>query len=217
MRALSLFNVGLVTYTVSQSLIREGWVIIWLSRLWRELGDQLDIHPYHEDEAGGLGGVGFHTVIYLFFVVVLMLFILMATIIPGFMAQGATDENFSLRFWSPVLVAIWVSYLIVIPSTLFLLIWPAHSIMLKKRLESLGIYSSQLDDLLDEASQYTLQDPKKFADTLERVQNLKKMRAVILEDYPVWPLSRQSTRMLGFTSAMPTLYSAVTFIVSALS
>jgi hypothetical protein len=217
MRALSLFNIGLVAYTVSQSLIREGLVIIWLNRLWRELGDKLDIHPYHEDEAGGLGSVGLHAVVYLFFVVALMLFILMATLIPGFMAQGVTGETIPLRFWSPVLVAIWVSYLIVIPATLFLLIWPAHSIMLKKRFESLSIYSSQLDDLLEKASRYTRQDPKKVADTLERMQNLKKMRAVILEDYPVWPLSRESTRMLGFTSAMPTLYSAVTFIVSTLS
>jgi hypothetical protein len=181
------------------------------------LGDRLDIHPYHEDEAGGLGGIGLHAVAYLFFVVVLMLFILMATIYPSFAAEGVTGNELSLRFWSPVLVAIWVSYLILIPATLFLLIWPAHSIMLKKRLESLSIYSPQLDDLLEKASQYTVQDPQKVADTLEKVENLKKMRAVILEDYPVWPLSRESTRMLGFTSAMPTLYSAVTFMVRVLS
>lgn len=217
MRALSLFNIGLVAYAVSQSLIREGLVISWLGRLWRELGDQLDIHPYHPDQAGGLGGIGRHTVTFLFFVVVLMLFILMATILPGFLAQGVPGENIPFRLWSPMLLAIWVSYLIVIPCMVFLLIWPAHTIMLAKRAEGLNTYSVQLDDLLDEAAEYSSQDSKKFADLLAKTEDLKKIRALILEDFPVWPLGGESTRMLGFTSALPTLYSAITFIVSALS
>jgi hypothetical protein len=99
----------------------------------------------------------------------------------------------------------------------FLLIWPAHNIMLTKRAESLNIYSIQLDDLVDKAAQYTTEDPKKFVDVLTMTENLKKMRAQILEDFPVWPLSHESTRMLGFTSSLPTLYSAVMYIVSALS
>jgi hypothetical protein len=217
MRALTLFNIGVMAYTVIQSLIREGLVISWLNRLWRELGDQLDIHPYHEDQAGGLAGVGRHTVVFLFFVVILMLFILMATILPGFLEQGSTGESIPFRLWSPILVGIWVSYLIVIPCMVFLLIWPAHNIMLTKRAESLNIYSIQLDDLVDKAAQYTTEDPKKFVDVLTMTENLKKMRAQILEDFPVWPLSHESTRMLGFTSSLPTLYSAVMYIVSALS
>ena len=76
MRALGLFNIGLVAYTVSQSIIRELLLIIWLGKLWRELGGKLEIRPYHEDQAGGLGVIGRHTVFFLFFVVVLMLFIL---------------------------------------------------------------------------------------------------------------------------------------------
>jgi hypothetical protein len=177
----------------------------------------LDIHPYHGDQAGGLGGIGQHTVIFIFFVVVLMLFILMATIIPGFLAQGVPGENISFRLWSPVMVAIWVSYLIVIPCMVFLLIWPAHTVMLTKRAEILNTYSVQLDALLDQAAQYSSQDSKKFAESLEGTENLKKMRALILEDYPVWPLSRESKGMLGVTSALPTLYSGITFIVSVLS
>ena len=217
MRAFTLFNIGLVAYTVTQSLIREGLVITWLGRLWREMGGRLDIHSYHEDQAGGLAGIGRHTVVFLFFVVILMLFILMATIIPGFLEQGSTGETIPLRLWSPILVGIWVSYLIVIPIMVFLLVWPAHNAMLARRAESLKIYSTKLDDLMVKAAQYSSEDPKKFEEVLGRMENLKKMRAQILEDFPVWPLSQESTRMLGFTSSLPTLYSAVTFLVSVLS
>jgi hypothetical protein len=217
MRALSLFNIGLVAYAVSQSIIREALVISWLGRLWRELGSQLNVHTYHEDQAGGLGGIGQHTVYFLFFVVVLMLFILMATIIPGFLIQRAPGESFPLRLWSPVLVAIWVSYLIVIPCMVFLLIWPAHTAMLAKRAEVLSNHSAQLDSMLEEAAHFSSQDSKKISETLEKIENIKKVRKLILEDFPVWPLSSESMRLLGFTSSLPTLYSAVTFVVSVLS
>lgn len=216
MRVNALFNIGLVAYTVSQSIIREVLVILWLNKLWRELGSKLEVHPYHEDQAGGLGGIGRHLVFFLFFVVAVMLFILMATIIPSFLTQGV-DETIPLRLWSPFVVLIWVSYLIVIPVMVFLLIWPAHNVMLDKRAEDLAPYSVQLDSLLDQAAQYSSQDPKKFAETLEGTENLKKMRALILEDYPVWPISAESRRMVGLTSALPTFYSAVTAIVGFLS
>lgn len=217
MRALTLLNIGVVAYTVFQSLVREVLVITWLGRLWRELGGKLDIHPYHEDQAGGLAGIGRHTVVFLFYVVILMLFILMATILPGFLEQGVTGENIPFRLWSPILIGIWASYLILIPCMILLLIWPAHNIMLEKRTEKLTIYSIQLDSLVNKAAQYSSGEPEKFEKVLQMTENLKKMRAQILDDFPVWPLSGESTRMLGFTSSLPTLYSAVTFIVSALS
>lgn len=217
MRALGLFNIGLVAYTISQSIIREVLVILWLGRLWRDLGNQLDIHPYHEDQSGGLGGIGQHLVVFLFFVLVLMLFILMATMIPSFLAQQTPGESAPVRLWSPVIVGIWVSYLIVIPYMIFLLIWPAHSAMLNKRAETLSAYSIQLDDLLDQAARYSSKNSGKFTETIERIENLKRMRALILDDFPVWPLSRESKNMVGLTSTLPTFYSAVTLIVGVLS
>ena len=213
MRALGLFNIGFVAYTVSQSITRELLVIIWLGRLWRELGGQLEIRPYHEDQAGGLGGIGRHTVFFVFFVVVLMLFILMATFIPSFLAEAGAG----VRLWSPFMILMWVCYLIVIPLMIFLMIWPTHTIMLAKRAEELQIYSSQLDSLLDKAAQNSSKDPKAFKETIDEVENLKRIRALILTDYPVWPLSGESRNLVGLTSALPTLYSAITFIVGFLS
>ena len=115
------------------------------------------------------------------------------------------------------MILMWVSYLIVIPLMIFLIIWPTHTIMLAKRAEELQIYSIQLDSLLDKAAQYSSTDPKTFKETIDGVENLKRIRALILADFPVWPLSGESRSLVGLTSALPTLYSAITFIVGFLS
>jgi len=122
-----------------------------------------------------------------------------------------------VRLWSPFMILMWVCYLIVIPLMIFLMIWPTHTIMLAKRAEELQIYSVQLDSLLDKAGQYLSKDPKAFKETIDEVENLKRMRALILTDYPVWPLTGESRNLVGLTSALPTLYSAITFIVGFLS
>jgi hypothetical protein len=153
MRILALVNIGLFSYCVFQSIIREGLVIIWLRRLWRDMEDDLEIHPYHQDGAGGLGTVGQHTVAFLFFVITFMLFILMATIIPSIIDQSS-EKVFSIRLWSPFIVLIWAFYLILVPIMLSLMLWPAHSVMLKKRAGTLSIYSSELDEQLVQATEH---------------------------------------------------------------
>jgi hypothetical protein len=216
MRIMALINISLVAYCVSQSIIREGLVIIWLRRLWKDMKDDLEIHPYHQDEAGGLGTVGQHTVAFLFFLIALMLFILMATIIPSFIQESGAEE-FSIRLWSPIIVLIWASYLVLVPVMLFLLLWPAHSLMLKKRADSISIYSSELDEQLALAAKHAAENPKKLSEVLEKVNDLKNIRSVILQDFPIWPISIESRRLLGLTSSLPTLYSLVVFIVGLLS
>lgn len=216
MRILALVNIGLVAYCVAQSAIREGLVIYWLRRLWNDMEDDLEIHPYHQDEAGGLGTVGQHTVTFLFFVVTIMLFIIMATILPSFLEQ-TEGEEFSIRLWSPFIVLIWAAYLILVPVMLSLMLWPAHSVMLKKRADRLSIYSSQLDEQLIQAADHVAVSPTKAAETLEKLNVLRNIRSVILQDFPTWPTSIESKRLLGLTSFLPTLYSAVTFIVGILS
>ena len=216
MRILALVNIGLVAYCVAQSIIREGMVIIWLMRLWRDMEDELEIHPYHQDGAGGLGTVGQHTVAFLFFVITGMLFVLMATILPSFLAQ-TEGEEFSLRLWSPFIVLIWAAYLILAPLMLSLMLWPAHTVMLKKRADTLSINSSELDEQLIQGAEHAAVSPTKVAETLEKLNVLRSIRSVILEDFPTWPSSIESRRLLGLTSFLPTLYSVVTFFVGLLS
>ncbi len=217
MRLLSLFNITLVAFAVIQSIIREGMVIIWLRRLWQRLGDQLDVHQYHEDGAGGLGGIGHHAVNFLFFIAALLLFVLMATIIPSILAETTKDQGFSIRLWSPALILIWVSYLVLVPTMLILLIWPAHTLMVQKRNDRLACFTLKLDELLGLATQYAASTPKKAAETCEEMNGLKNIRTAILEDFPVWPITSESRTLIGLTSVLPTLYSIVTFVAGVLT
>jgi hypothetical protein len=217
-RILALVLIGFVAYAVAQIVIREILALFWLQGLWDEMGDNLVIHPYHADGAGGLGAIGQHAVTFFYFVMMLMLFIVMASILPSLLEASphVDDAKLSLRFWSPLILVIWVLYLILVPFMFFLLIWPSHRAMCKVRDDWLNKVSKQLDEQLGTAEASIVSDRTKLANIMKEVKNLKEIRAIILEDFPTWPISVQTQRLFGFTSALPTAYSLLTVVVDLL-
>lgn len=239
-RLLSLILIGIVAYMVFQIFYREIGSIIWLRRLWSERSGKLVIHPYHADGAGGLGGIGNHAVGLFFFFMILLLFIFMATILPSFLASTTPDTKISLRLWSPLLIAIWVAYLMLLPLMYFLLIWPPRQAMIRERDRRINDYSAELDGLLKKAQglatseekakghtslpdeklstgQEPAQDKEStLKDVYEDIKNIKDMRNLLLEDYPVWPVSTNAKRLIGLTSALPSVYSFLTVVFELL-
>lgn len=212
-RAWSLFNIGFVSYAVAQVIFRQCLVIYWLDRLWRSQGDHLVIHPYHADGAGGLGSIGKYAVTFFFFVLALLLFLVMAIVIPEILSVHPEGEGISFRFWSPVILVASLLYLVLIPFMFFLLIWPAQQAMQTEKDKRLSIYSKQLNELINTAEDSLAEERKKLPGIYGEIENLKKFRSVILNDYPVWPLGSQQTRIFGITSSIPTIYSALAVIV----
>jgi hypothetical protein len=98
----------------------------------------------------------------------------------------------------------------------FLLIWPSHRAMCKVRDDWLNKVSKQLDEQLGTAEASIVSDRTKLANIMKEVKNLKEIRAIILEDFPTWPISVQTQRLFGFTSALPTAYSLLTVVVDLL-
>jgi len=215
-RLLSLVLVGIVAYIIFQIFYREIVSVIWLRRLWSERSGKLVIHPYRADGAGGLGSIGNHAVGLFIFFVILLLFIFMATILPSFLASTEPDTPISLRLWSPLLIAIWVAYLTLLPLMYFLLIWPPRQAMIRERDRRINDYSTQLDEQLKKAQSLAESDRSKLEEVYKDIKNLKDMRNLVLEDYPVWPVSTQSKRLFGLTSALPTVYSFLTFVFELL-
>jgi hypothetical protein len=239
-RILSLILIGIVAYMVFQIFYREIGSIIWLRRLWSERSGRLVIHPYHADGAGGLGSIGNHAVGLFFFFMILLLFIFMATILPSFLASTTPDAKISLRLWSPLLIAIWVAYLALLPLMYFLLIWPPRQAMIRERDRRINDYSVQLDEQLKKAQSLAAskrkpkdhspqgsEPPKDVPDpdakkestlkeVYEDIQNLKDVRNLLLEDYPVWPVSSNAKRLIGLTSALPSVYSFLTVVFELL-
>jgi len=87
-RVSSLALVGIVAYVVSQILIRETLAIIWWRRLWRVLGDDLVLHPYHPDDAAGLGAIGRHAIGVSYCLLGMTLFVFMGSLVPSLRSGG---------------------------------------------------------------------------------------------------------------------------------
>ncbi len=210
-RLLSLVFIGIVAYIVFQIFYREILSVTWLRRLWAERSGKLVIHPYHADGAGGLGGIGNHAVGLFIFFMILLLFIFMATVLPSFLASTTPDSKISLRLWSPLLIAIWVAYLTLLPLMYFLLIWPPRQAMIRERDRRINDYSTQLDEQLKKAQGLAVNDRSKLEEAYKDIKNLKDVRSLLLEDYPIWPVSTQSKRLFGLTSALPSVYSWILY------
>ncbi len=219
-RLLALVLIGLVAYAVAQTVIREILTLRWLQRMWHELGDDLVVHPYHADGAGGLGAIGQHTAFFFYFVMVLMLFIVMATILPSLLeippVAGETTLTLRIRFWSPLVIVIWVLYFLIVPPIFYLLTWPPHQTMRWFRDVRLNKVSSQLDEQLNVAEVSIINNHSALRDTLGEIKNLKESHTIFLEDFPTWPISSETRRLLSFTSVVPTAYSLLAVMVDLL-
>jgi hypothetical protein len=212
---LALALIALVAYAVAQVVIRELLAVVWLRRLWSELGDALKVNPYHEDGAGGLGAIGRHAVNFFVFIMMVMLFIVMGSLLPSLL-QLEAGGAIAFRFWSPLLLLIWSVYLLVVPLMFYLLLWPPHKAMEKVRDLRLRRIGQELDEHLHRAEDNLDADQAPLEGALKEINNLKQVRSVVLGDSPVWPVSAESKRFLGLTSVIPTAYSALTFIVQFL-
>jgi len=82
-RVVSLVLVGCVGYVVSQILIREWLALVWWRRMWRDLKGDLVLHPFHPDEACGLGAFGRHAIGISHLLLVMTLFVFMGSVLPS--------------------------------------------------------------------------------------------------------------------------------------
>jgi len=221
-RMLSLAFIGLVAYAAAQSLIREILAVAWLRRLWSQMSDNVVVHPYHADGAGGLGAIGLHAVVLFCFVVMLLLFVFMGSVLPSLSGTGpaAPTSGLSIQFWHPIILAIWIAYIILVPIMFFLLIWPPHQAMRKVRDDRLNNISKLLERYIDDAMGYVMVLPQDMdallADVVKKFKTLKDLHTVILKDSPIWPISARVQRLFGLTPVLPTVYSLLSVVVDLL-
>lgn len=204
-RVISLAMIGFVAYTVAQILIREILTIVWLRKLWNELGDDLVVHPYHGDGAGGLSAIGRHAANFAAFVMMVMLFTIMATLLPQL-----RDPTESLNLWNPLIALIWALIIVLIPAIFLVLIWPPHATMLRVRQQRLTRVAAQIEAQVAVAESHATSETSSLAPTLERIEQLQSIRS-ILQALPVWPMSGVILRQISLSSLLPILYSVLTF------
>jgi hypothetical protein len=201
-RAVSIGLIGLVAYALVQIVIRELLALVWLTRLWREMADDVVVRPYHHDDAGGLGGVGQHALQLSTFVLCLLLFIAMGSFLPGLRVStvgGNPPPLFDER-----LAIVWVMYFVFVGSTIRPLFSRPHGLMCRARDRRVAVVSRELDELLARQEQAVSTGSAELDSIVKRIDELKKVRAQIIEDSPVWPFTTELKIKLGLSS-LPTL------------
>jgi membrane protein implicated in regulation of membrane protease activity len=198
---------------MAQIVIREILAVTWLRRLWREMGDDLVVHPYHADQAGGLGAIGHHAVMLSILVLMVMLFIIMGSLLPSLRGSGPI----TLRIWSPLIILLWLIYFTLVPAIFASLIWPAHRRMQEAAEEQINLVSGQLDDRLTAAQSQAASDHGQLPATMGIIGEMKKLHVLLGEDFPTWPLSAAARRRLPLTSLIPLAYSILTAVLDLIA
>lgn len=204
-RVISLILIGCVASAVATIVVREIITLVWLQRLWTELGDDLQVRPYHADRAGGLGAIGQHAIAFASFVLMLALFIVMATLLPSLRMPDA-----AIGIWSPAIALIWILYVCIVPTIYFVLIWPPHHVMQRVRAARINRVANQIDQQLEGIEQTAASGQGELGEPLKNIEQLKSVYTILKDDLPAWPINARIRRQLSLSALLPIGYSLLT-------
>jgi hypothetical protein len=211
-RILALVLIGFIGYAITQVFIREALTAIWLRRLFIELRDDLVVRPYHADGVGGFGAIGQHAMNLALLFIALAVFIGLGSILPGL--RGI--DTLGVTFWSPLIVVMWVLYLIFVPLAFGLLIWAPHRAMCRARDRQVNVVSAQLDKRLAAAEASVTGDLSKLPEIVSEMDRLKAMRALLIKDYPIWPVSETTRQQVRLSALLPFAQSLLPLLLGQL-
>jgi hypothetical protein len=200
-RALSILLIGLVAYAFVQVVIREALALYWLTRLWDEMEENIVVHPYHHDEAGGLGGVGRHALQLSALVGFVLVFIVMGSFLPALRVPLVNVTSAGLpRVLDGSLVGFWILYFIFLGWAIGPLFLRPHELMCRARDRRVDVVSKELNELIERQQQAVSGGGDDLESISKRIDELKKVRAQIVQDAPVWPLTTHLRIRLGLSS-----------------
>ena len=93
------------------------------------MADNLVVHPYHADGAGGLGAIGQHAAQCVYLLATVAAFIGLGTLLPFLRGLGTLQ----VTFWNPLTAILWALFLVFVPLFFALLVWPPHRAMCRAR------------------------------------------------------------------------------------
>lgn len=211
-RILALVLIGFIGYAITQVFIREALTAVWLRRLFHELRDDLVVRPYHADGVGGLGAIGQHAMNLALLFIALAVFIGLGSLLPGLRGIG----TLGVTFWSPLIVVMWVLYLTFVPLAFGLLIWAPHRAMCRARDRQVNVVSEQLDKRLAAVEASVTKDLSLLPEIVSEMDRLKAMRALLIKDYPIWPVSETTRQQIRLSALLPFAQSLLPLLLGQL-
>ena len=200
-RVLSILLIGVVAYAFVQVVIREALALYWLTRLWDEMEENIVVHPYHHDEAGGLGAVGRHALQLSALVGFVLVFIAMGSFLPALRAPLVNMTITGLpRVVDGSLVGFWILYFIFLGWAIRPLFLRPHELMCRARDRRVDVVSKELNELIERQQQAVSEGGDDLESIGKRIDEIKKVRAQIVDDAPVWPFTTELRIKLGLSS-----------------
>ena len=200
-RVLSILLIGVLAYAFIQVLIREVLALYWLARLWDEMEENIVVHSYHHDEAGGLGGVGRHALQLSSLVGFVLVFIVMGSFLPALRVPPVdVTITGSPRTLDGSLVGFWILYFLFLTWAIRPLFLRPHELMCRARDRRVDVVSRELNELIERQEQAVSEGGDDLESISKRIEELKKVRAQIIADAPVWPFTMELRVQLGLSS-----------------
>jgi uncharacterized membrane protein len=179
--------IAAVGYVVAQIVVREVVAALWLSRVCAAMADDLAVHPYHADGAGGLGAIGRHAARCLYLLATVAAFIGVGSLLPYLRGIGTLQVS----FWNPLTAVLWAAFLVFVPFLFALLVRAPHEAMCRARDRRVNRVSAQLDERLAAAEVSIAGDRAALPPILTDVARLKELRALVEQDSPTWPFNQE--------------------------
>jgi hypothetical protein len=211
-RALALVLIAAVAYVVAQIVVREVVAALWLSRLCAAMADDLVVHPYHADGAGGLGAIGQHAAQCVYLLATVAAFIGLGTLLPFLRGLGTLQ----VTFWNPLTAILWALFLVFVPLFFALLVWPPHRAMCRARDRRVNLVSIQLDRQLAAVEASIAGDRAALPPILAEVARLKEARALMEQDSPTWPFNQEIRQRIRLSVLLPVAQYVGTLLLTQL-
>ncbi len=202
---LLTWSIGL--YALFLFVLRQIILVFGLSRVLRTVA--IEIKPLHPDEVGGFGVVGRFINSSIFLAVGIgLLAVLFAALV---FLTGA-----DLLRRSDVL-ALFGLYLVLAPLCLLVPYYSARFAMRRAREALLWPLAEEFQGVLRVTYSNITAPAKELSDMNDRLEQIKKHRDIVMEAYPVSPLSLSAFRNISITASIPIISGMVSFVIKLLN
>ncbi len=168
---------------------------------------RIHVQPFHPDKAGGLGAVGRFVANIGYGIGAMGLFLLLVWL------QSSLDSTILNNL---LMIAMFIVYLLLAPTSFFIPLWSAHMAMLAYRNRLSKAISREFDDVFARLHNPRVEDADQAELLLKRIRQLDEERE-LLDRFPVWPFNASSVRKFFGLALSPLIPVATSLALDLLS
>ena len=206
-KVFATFSTFLLYYIIAWLIVREFLTAYWNARFFKQFGSSIVVQSFHPDSAGGLGVIGLYASRLSIVILTLGSGIFFATLVSAY-------SNVLGSTWSYNLLFVWILYIIMVPFSIGLLIYPSHVAMQNYKKDLLLDLSRKIQAEF-ERQHKNLKKEKGDAD-LAYLNRLQDLLTFVEKSIPTWPYGNNILRRYTLTSIAPVLSFVFSLLIDYL-